>query len=325
MRVIPADLSRAKLRERRDTHSLSVPKTATQLNCIQERIKNWSLKRLPQANTKYRNAKFIFPKSQVEVVGEDAAGVDDPLASCDTPVEVIEPLSDVLITIRIMGPCKYDPNKVGLQLKMDREVIFLGQQYLYEFRDMVCCPCDTIGPFVDISKDPSADVRAGDKYADKTNSGFLFIGDTFYNDMRNTDNGDHSKEVIAWAKQVSEIKELKQARMEETKFIDLKGIRFGFPYVYQHFGQCEHVFLFSDIRVITEEDNRVKSDYPYLHLMNNFRNVVCDICATYEATHSVTGSTQHIFDPVRLCAKCLSSYHYVDGKKLGEFSVYRIR
>ena len=35
--------------------------------------------------------------------------------------------------------------------------------------------------------------------------------------------------------------------MEETKFEDLK-IKLGYPYVYTHQGNCEHLLIFRDLR-----------------------------------------------------------------------------
>ena len=35
--------------------------------------------------------------------------------------------------------------------------------------------------------------------------------------------------------------------METTKFIDL-NIRLGFPYLYNHLGNCEHVFVFTGVK-----------------------------------------------------------------------------
>lgn len=323
MKVAPADLSKASLRSDRFAHSLSVPKKALELHCVKERIRNWSDKRTPKAFTKYRAGHFVVPKSQAENKDKPSTSAALPEV-VDESVDRVEPYSDVLITVRVMSPLKYDPLRVRVP-KMDRELVFLGHNYLHEFRDMIVCTCDTIGPFLDISKDPSKDVRAADRYADKTSSGLLYIGDTLYNDTRHEANGDYSKEILAWAKQHPEVGAMKKGCMEKTQFSELKNIRLGFPYVYQHFGACEHVFMFSDIRLVAPADNRIRSDYPYLQLINNFRVVVCDICANYEASHQVNGSAQHIFDPVKLCAKCLNAYHYVDGKKLGEFSAYQLK
>lgn len=311
VRVMPP--TNFKCNMRRDQGSLSVPKTALALSCVAERVRQWTKERVPDNTSKYRSARYVEPRS--------AATSRDIEPTLE---DVLEPYSDVLMTIRVMRPMKYDPY-TRLEMSMDREIIVLGQQYLHEFRDMITCVCDSIGPMVDISKDPGVDVRSEDPFVEHSNSGFLFIGDTFYNDHRIEANSDNANVVVDWAKRFPEIGELKTDVMEKTQFIDLKGIRIGFPYLYQHFGECEHVFIFSDIRVLSPSDNLLRSDYPYLHLLNNFRGVVCDICGKMEAIYSVSGSTQHIFDPVRLCARCMKSYHYVDGKKVGEFSAYQYR
>lgn len=293
--------------------SISVPKQALALNCVKERINNWSM---PTGGSiemnKYRSSRFVQPRSETEHRASAAA------PSCD----IIKPMSEVLITVRVLVPFKYNSYKKPV-VKFDKEIVFLGSQHLTELRDMITCPCDTKGPFVDISGNPSADVRTNDPYADKSNSGFLFIGDTFYNDMRNAENEDYSKGIIEWAKKQPKLKEFHQANMEDCRFLDLKRIQVGSACLYQHFGECEHVFLISDIRIISAKDNRIRSDYPYLNLMSRSRTSVCDMCGVYEANYLVKDSDKHIFDPVRLCAKCLNSYHYVDGKKQGKFTVYR--
>lgn len=306
VRVDPVDLLNIHA-EWGTMHSISVPKRALSLNCVKERVNRWSSTDRLYYNKKYRCSRFVQPKSETE-----------PQAiTCE-----IKPMSEVLVTIRALVPFRYNSYKRN-PLKLDKEIVFLGSQYLHELRDMITCECDTKGPFVDISRDPSADVRSDDQYADKSNSGFLFIGDTFYNDMRREGNLNYSKEIIEWAKKQPGVKELHQASIEGKRFLDLERVHVGSAYLYTHFGECEHVFLISDLRIITAADNLVRSDYPYLHLMGRSRNVICDMCGIYEVNYLVKDSVQHIFDPVRLCAKCLNSYHYVDGKKQGNFTVYK--
>lgn len=38
-----------------------------------------------------------------------------------------------------------------------------------------------------------------------------------------------------------------QAKMEDTRFVDLK-VKVGFPYLYCHQGDCEHLVIITDIR-----------------------------------------------------------------------------
>ena len=39
------------------------------------------------------------------------------------------------------------------------------------------------------------------------------------------------------------------AKMEDTKFMDLK-IKVGFPYLYCHQGDCEHLVIITDVRQV---------------------------------------------------------------------------
>lgn len=74
----------------------------------------------------------------------------------------------------------------------------------------------------------------------------MYIGETFYNDMRYPSNVDYSEVVMAWARQ-RDLYLGKKQKMEETKIFDLT-VKLGYPYLYQHQGNCEHLFCFSDIR-----------------------------------------------------------------------------
>ena len=49
-----------------------------------------------------------------------------------------------------------------------------------------------------------------------------------------------------WAKE-KHIATFKSERMETTKFIDLT-IKLGFPYLYTHLGECEHLLLFTSLK-----------------------------------------------------------------------------
>lgn len=57
---------------------------------------------------------------------------------------------------------------------------------------------------------------------------------------------DYSAVIREWA-QNRGIGHLKTARMEVTRFADLT-ISLGYPYVYQHQGNCEHLIIFADAR-----------------------------------------------------------------------------
>ena len=77
-------------------------------------------------------------------------------------------------------------------------------------------------------------------------SGFFYIEGTFYNDLRDEDNKDNSRVIRDWAA-TRDLGPFETARMEDTR-IDSLCTRFGYPWVYQHQGDCEHLFCLSDAR-----------------------------------------------------------------------------
>lgn len=74
----------------------------------------------------------------------------------------------------------------------------------------------------------------------------MYIGNTFYDDMRHPTNLEYSETVLKWAKHRGLVLGRK-AKMEDTTILDLT-LKLGYPYLYQHQGNCEHLFCFSDVR-----------------------------------------------------------------------------
>ncbi|GFO14625.1 snRNA-activating protein complex subunit 3 [Plakobranchus ocellatus] len=82
---------------------------------------------------------------------------------------------------------------------------------------------------------------------DMYKSGFFFIENIFYNDLRFPDNKDYSKPIIAWAKDHMPDTEMSTKRMSECTFFDL-NIKLGHHYLFTHQGNCEHSVTFTDLR-----------------------------------------------------------------------------
>ena len=55
---------------------------------------------------------------------------------------------------------------------------------------------------------------------------------------------------------------------------DLKPI-LGYPYLFQHANDCEHLIVFLDLRVINLEDPQRAQDYPLLSNKPNPRRIIC--------------------------------------------------
>ena len=69
------------------------------------------------------------------------------------------------------------------------------------------------------------------------------------NIFRWPDNLDYSESIRKWAeaKPSRMLGPFKTAKMEETLIRDLR-VRLGYPYVYVHLGQHEHLVTFTDAR-----------------------------------------------------------------------------
>ncbi|EDW02277.1 snRNA-activating protein complex subunit 3 [Drosophila grimshawi] len=226
---------------------------------------------------------------------------------------------DLAITVRFYRPPRASHRNYKLERPMfAEEFVCLGSNYLTELRDKISCICNG-KRFVDISEDPEAPLPVLD-----TNPGYFFINDTFYNDTRNPNNCDYSKTVLQWARTASGFQDegLKVAAMESTRFLDLT-VRLGAPLQYLHHGNCEHLFVFSQVEVVWPHI-LCSSSYPYLRAFNPFNGRACFICGIRSYHFIVEQSRRQLHDPAYLCRSCHYSYNYVDGKKVGQFRAYRI-
>lgn len=64
--------------------------------------------------------------------------------------------------------------------------------------------------------------------------------------MRDENNHDNSAVIREWAETKS-FGQFTVKKMEDTK-IESLNVRFGYPWVYQHQGTCEHLIVFTDAR-----------------------------------------------------------------------------
>lgn len=300
IRVNPFDPSDFTGRKR---STITIPKTAKKLKTVANLIKYRGI----YCET-HRNRFLKYNKYKCLKIDVDNQNAD------------IQPFEESLLTVRIYEPFKYQSNSnVRMKPKLSQEFLVLGSQYLTELRDKIYCQCN-FGPFFDISKQPNAEHN--DSTVDKPfDHGFFFITDTFYNDTRSPTH-DYSEVIRKWAMKSMDVGDMHTASMENTQFKDLT-VRLGFPQVYIHHGNCEHLIGISDIRLIGQDDVRTRKQYPLLRIISSTRQIFCMICGLSEATFIVTNSTVHVHDPTYLCADCFESYHYIDGKKVGEFQAYR--
>lgn len=302
------------LNQRKRNATVEFPKKAMLLKSVRYRIDNQADVTAQSRIRGFKYNKYKFMRVEI----------DNDSGSCD-----LFPLEEVLLVVRVYEPFRYNrgDNTALRKPRLSQEFAVLGSQILTELRDKIYCQCN-YGPFFDLSEDFDSIERPREELTQTSPTsskgpGFFFITDTFYNDNRYS-NIDYSTEIREWMGRQKDIdvKIMKTAPMDCTRFESL-NVRIGFPQVYRHHGICEHLFTFSDIRLLSSHDSLKRCDYPIMQIVSSTKTQLCLICGGMEATFIVRKSTAHIHDPAFLCKNCLISYHYVNREKVGEFEVYR--
>ncbi|XP_064620708.1 snRNA-activating protein complex subunit 3-like [Lineus longissimus] len=242
-----------------------------------------------------------------------------PEVIVDEGGNIISPLhfkSDVVLTVQVYDPFHRGDNRA----QMDSEMLVCGRQCLTELRDVIMCPKDfAINGEFSHNLDLPKDISAKDLYK----SGYFFIEDTFYNDMRDPTNRDYSELITKWVRERDRgLGPYETRLMENTTFLDLT-IQLGKPYVYVHQGDCEHLLIFTTIRMLHESDSHNASDYPLLLKSKIRRCRKCRICTAFRAKWVINGSHLLPEDPCFLCEPCLKLLHYDgSGQKMGDFTAH---
>lgn len=110
----------------------------------------------------------------------------------------------------------------------------------------------------------------------------------------------------------------------DTKLLDLE-VRIGEPYVYQHLGQCEHLFIFNEIKFAQTNDCLGKHSYPRVISVAKEKLKNCIFCS--KCVSSVVMVCDDDRTPVsvnHMCEPCFMSYNYDHfGDKIANFKAYR--
>ncbi|XP_031557356.1 snRNA-activating protein complex subunit 3-like [Actinia tenebrosa] len=222
--------------------------------------------------------------------------------------------TEVLLSIAIYHPKML--NKV-------QEFLVLSHQKLTSLRDKIYCASDHVVPG-DHSDNPNLLQVA--KCKDICKSGFFYIENVFYNDMRDGLSRDYSRIITDWAKDSDEdwstkLKEAQTKSMDESVFGELT-IRLGYPYLYCHQGNCEHLIIFTDLRLLHVDDSKNAMDYPLQVFKHRCRRRRCRVCNIYTAEWVTKNDILASEDPSFFCDKCFKSLHYAKGEKLCDFEAY---
>eukprot|EP01080_Neovahlkampfia_damariscottae_P012307 gene12307-5981_t len=192
-----------------------------------------------------------------------------------------------------------------------QEYIILGSQKLTELRDCFYCLNDHM--------------ISGNEFP----SGYFFIENVFYNDLRNKNAIDYSNDIIEWSKSNESFQKISplpfyKKDMEETTLFDLQ-LRVGEKYLYCHQGNCKHYIIFNQVRFLNDQDDDNYNSYPLRIFQSKVRRRKCSICEIYSAKWVTYTDKLSPENPSFYCDSCYRQFHYSEKGKLlyDDFEVFR--
>lgn len=225
------------------------------------------------------------------------------------------PEGEIILTFNVMYPILFQRFKV---VRAYQTLHVLGSQRLSDLRDAICCVSD-LQVFGEFSNTPDMVPQFISK--DHYKSAFFFFNGTFFNDTRFPECQDISMTTQEWAR-TRDFPDFKTAKMEDTSFYDLK-MKVGFPYLYTHQGDCEHVVILTDVRLVHQDDCLDLKLYPLITHKHRVVTRKCSVCHLYISRWMTTSDALAPTDPCLFCDQCFRMFHYDDkGDKLGDFLAY---
>ncbi|XP_074851026.1 snRNA-activating protein complex subunit 3 [Carettochelys insculpta] len=224
---------------------------------------------------------------------------------------------ELLLTLNIFYPVIFEKHK---NCKPYQTVLVLGSQKLTDLRDSISCVSDLqIGGEFSSHPDQAPEHISKDLYK----SAFFYFEGMFYNDKRYPECRDLSRTIIEWSESLDRgYGNLQAAKMEDYTFNDL-SIKVGFPYLFCHQGDCEHIIIITDIRLVHQDDCLDRTLYPLLIKKHWLWTRKCFVCKTYTARWVTNEDSLAPEDPCFFCDVCFQMLHYdAEGNKLGEFLAY---
>ena len=246
------------------------------------------------------------------------------LAERPEPIHKNWELTDktTVFCVRVYRPMQhFQEENVGAgNLRYSQEVWFLGHHTLANIRDIIWCNADlnSVGQQqVDTVLKPA--LKARDVYK----SGMIYMDGTFYLDRRQKDNIDYSEVIREWANDPRrEVGPFTTGTMEDMR-LDQLSIRLGYPYLYTHQGNHEHLFSFIDVRLLGPADPQKMTEYPLIRSLGYQSGRYCMVCQTTIATWVTMDNSRVTEDPFFWCNNCYAKFNFVDKKRVGSFKAFR--
>ncbi|KAJ8915210.1 hypothetical protein NQ315_015433 [Exocentrus adspersus] len=238
----------------------------------------------------------------------------------------MKPGTNFIYSIIVYRPyyINFNQKNSGERLRFAFEIEALGTNTLAEVADQICCVFNE-GLFKEV-EDTNVDLKPFMNAKAFYPSQCIYIDGVLYNDFRSPDAIDYSAKIIEWAseKNIGKFKSelMEKASLSCRTLLSTLQPRLGYPYVYMHQGSCEHVFTFSDARLLQPCDCLHSKKYPRMVSISRVYNILCFICNVMNAQWAVLECSKFPHEKVFLCTECCNSYLYVDGKKVTSFKLY---
>ncbi|XP_064410942.1 snRNA-activating protein complex subunit 3 [Latimeria chalumnae] len=252
-----------------------------------------------------RQETFLY-EHELHAVGKKPENLDDRIEE-----------GEVILTLNVFYPVIYQKHKYQ---KPYQTILVLGSQKLTELRDSLSCVSDLqIGG--EFSNTPNLAPEHVSK--DLYKSAFFYMEGVFFNDMRYLECRDLSWTIRDWAESLDRgYEKFQTVKMEDYMFNDLR-IKVGFPYLYCHQGDCEHLIIITDIRLVHQDDCLDKTMYPLVVRKHWLWSRKCAVCKLYTARWVTNNDSFAPEDPCFFCDTCFRMLHYdKDDNKLGEFLAF---
>ncbi|KAJ2828391.1 hypothetical protein GGI24_002403 [Coemansia furcata] len=307
--AIEQDLQRQeKLDEIQNAYAASMENQQEQLAQDKFRTVKTSLDESTLASLREANRRMVPARYRLEV---------NFMSNRVQPEEQVPNSTPVADDEVILSVCFYNTRSSNAKME---EYLVLGSQSLTVLRDAFYCISDFL-----ISHRDEVTENSKEK---KTSSSYFFIEKTFYNDMRSPTATDYSRVITEWASDPErqeknpKLRGLQSRLMDGARFQDL-SIRLKQPYIFMHQGDCEHVMMFTDLRLLGPKDDQFVESYPKQIFRTRHMRHKCRMCSAYPAQFVTKNDFHSGMSPCYFCEKCYTPFHFgADEEKLLDHDVF---
>ncbi|KAJ3328466.1 small nuclear RNA activating complex, polypeptide 3 [Blyttiomyces sp. JEL0837] len=187
------------------------------------------------------------------------------------------------------------------------DLVVLGTQTLTSIRDVFNCPCD----FIVAENGTNTAGMMKNTPERKITPAFFLIEGVCYGDYRRHSVGDYEDAFTYWLRKKKlnpKDVHISHRSMEEMPFLDMT-FKVDYPYMMVHQGSCEHMMFFHQVRLIDNDDVRLRSMYPItLRKVPLYLNT-CYLCERKIAMVITLDDIHAAHNPCLWCNDCFNGFH----------------